>query len=95
MIKVGETEHEQKPIFIPHRFRLRDAFMGAEGSADTLMAVCGAVLAQSCPSVLGTPMAEQREAIKTRLLDYGEEAVHVLLSSGMSMDRLMIFGAIS
>lgn len=90
---VESTEHEERPIFVPTRFRLRDAYVQADGSSEKLLAVCGAVLAAAHPSLLPESPYEQRKALRADLVEYGERAADVLISGGLPMLDVMKRGS--
>ena len=92
-ITLAGVEHQPALLLIPIRLRLRTAYVAADGSADDLIAVCGAVLGQALPGTLGESPSAQRQALRADAVDYGERGVDALLSRGVNVGEILEVGS--
>jgi hypothetical protein len=80
-------------ILIPIRLRLQTAYVAAEGSSDDLVAVCGAVLGQALPDILGESPSAQRRALRADVVDYGERVVDALVGRRVTAAEIFEVGS--
>ena len=93
MITINGEEHGHQPLFVPVRLELREHFVQSEGDHTRLMLVGASALALSHPTILGRPKVDQRRELRADLVAYGEEALHALVTGGMSLRRVVEEGS--